>query len=157
MCTAGFLLIVALMGGWLLAAWPNIEELLGVEITLPAFVMDPDFPRYAAMILMAILLTIVYRLAPARDIGWPAAVAGASVAAVLWHGAKSVFNWFVVHYSHISLFFGFLTGFIVLVLWIYYTAIILLFGGMLADIFDRGGSVRKPDSDLVLPRAPHLG
>ena len=156
-CTAGFLLLVALMGGWVLAAWPNVEELLGVQITLPAFVMDPDFPRYAATILMAILLTIVYRVAPTRDIGWPSAIAGATLAALLWHGAKLVFNWFVLHYSRISLFFGILSGLIVLVLWIFYTAIILLFGGMLADIFDRSGHLQNPAADPIHRKASHAG
>ncbi|MFI5338726.1 MAG: YihY/virulence factor BrkB family protein [Candidatus Methylomirabilales bacterium] len=157
MCTAGFLLVVALMGGWVLAAWPNIEDLLGIHLALPAFLTDPDFPRYAASVLMAILLTIVYRVAPMRDIGWPGAMAGASVAAILWHGAKLVFNWFVLHYSRISLFFGILSGFIVLVLWIFYTAVILLFGGMLADIFDRSGRLQNPAADPVLRKASHAG
>jgi membrane protein len=156
-CTAGFLLIVALMGGWVLAAWPNVEELLGVMIILPAFVSDPDFPRYAASVLMAILLTITYRIAPAREIGWPAAMAGATIAALLWHGAKLAFNWFVLYYSRVSFFFGILTGFIVLVLWIFYTAIVLLLGGMLADIFDRGGHPKEPTADPVLRKHTNVG
>jgi membrane protein len=157
MCMAGFLLVVALLAGWALAAWPNVEELLGVEIILPAFVMDPDFPRYTAAILMASLLTVVYRVAPARDIGWPAAMAGATVAALLWHGTKLAFNWFVLHYSRISLFFGIFTGFIVLVLWIFCTAIILLFGGILADIFDRGRRPQEPAADSVLGKFSNIG
>ncbi|HSB78477.1 MAG TPA: YihY/virulence factor BrkB family protein [Candidatus Methylomirabilis sp.] len=137
MCTAGFLLVAALMGSWLLAAWPNIQDLLGIRIALPAVLVEPDLPRYLASVLMAILLTIIYRVAPMQHLGWPAAAAGAGVAAVLWHAAKLVFNWFVSRYSRINLLFGILGGFILLVLWIFYTAIILLFGGMLADILDR--------------------
>lgn len=143
MCTAGFLLLLTLMGGWVLAAWPNIEDLAGVRLTLPAFLTDPSFPRYFASVLMGILLTIVYRVAPVRYIRWPAAIAGAVVAAILWHQAKVVFNWYLTHYARYSLFYGILGGFIGLVLWIFYTAIILLFGGMLADILDRGGSPQK--------------
>lgn len=139
MCTVGFLFLVTLMGGWILAAWPNIEELVGVRLGLPAFLMHPNFPRYFTSVLMAILLTIVYRIAPVRDIRWPAAMAGAAIAALLWHQAKVVFNWYLMHYARYSLFYGILGGFIGLVLWIFYTAIILLFGGMLADILDRGG------------------
>lgn len=147
-CTAGFLLVVALMGSWILAAWPNVEELLGVRILLPAFLSHPGFPRYASAVLMAILLTIVYRIAPAREIGWPAAMAGATIAAFLWLEAKLVFNWFVSYYSQISIFLGILSGFIVLVLWIFYTAIVLLLGGILADVFDRTGGPRKPSAGV---------
>jgi membrane protein len=144
MCTVGFLFLITLIGGWVLAAWPSIEELVGVRLTLPAFLMDPDFPRYFTSILMGILLTIIYLVAPVRDIRWPAAVAGGAVAAVLWHQVKLLFNWFLTHYARYSLFYGILGGFIGLVLWILLTAIILLFGGLLADVLDRGG--RPPKS-----------
>jgi uncharacterized BrkB/YihY/UPF0761 family membrane protein len=157
MCTAGFLLVVALMGSWVLAAWPNVEELLGVRIVLPGFLTDPNFPRYAAAGLMAVLLTIVYRVAPVREIGWPAAAAGATVAALLWHAAKVVVNWIVRYYAHINLFYGILGGSIVLVLWIFYTSIILLFGGMLADVFDRARCRRAPTSDAGVQQASDAG
>ncbi len=142
-CTAGFLLVGALMGSWVLAAWPNIQELLGVEVILPAFLAAPGFPRDVATALMAILLTIVYLIAPVRHICWPAAVAGASIATVCWYGARRLLNWFVRHYLSTSLLFGILSGVIVLILWIFCTAIILLFGGMLADIIDRSWSSQK--------------
>jgi membrane protein len=146
MCTVGFLFLITLMGGWVLAAWPGIEELVGVRLPLPAFLMDPDFPRYFTSILMGILLTIIYLVAPVRDIRWPAAVAGATVAAVLWHQVKLLFNWFLTHYARYSLFYGILGGFIGLVLWILLTAIILLFGGLLADVLDHGGRPPKNSS-----------
>jgi len=157
MCTAGFLLVVALMGGWVLAAWPNVEELLGVRIVLPGFLTDPDFPRYAATGLMAILLTIVYRVAPVREISWPAAAAGATVAALLWHAAKLVVNGIVRYYAQISLFYGILGGSIVLVLWIFYTSIILLFGGMLADVCDRERCLRGPTRASGARQASDVG
>ncbi len=138
MCTVGFLFIATLMGGWILAAWPNIEDLVGVRVDLPGFLVDPTFPRYVTSILMGILLAVVYCVAPARGIRWPSAVAGAMLAAVLWHQAKLAFNWYLTHYARYNLFFGILGGFIGLVLWIFYTAIILLFGGVVADALDRG-------------------
>lgn len=139
MCTVGLFLLVALMGGWVLEAWPNIQILLGIHFILPAFLVDPDFPRLFTTILMGILLTVVYCVAPVRDIRWPAAVAGATVAAFLWHQAKVVFNWYLTHYARYNLFYGILGNFIGLVLWIFYTAILLLLGGVLADVLDQGG------------------
>ena len=144
MSTVGLLFFITLLSGWLLAAWPNVEELLGVRVVLPRFLTDPAFQRYFTSILMGILLTVVYRIAPVEGIRWPAALAGATVAAILWHQAKVVFNWFVTHYARYSILYGILGGSIGLVLWIFYTAIILLFGGLLADVMDRGG--RPPKS-----------
>jgi membrane protein len=143
MCTVGLLFFVTLLGGWVLTAWPNVEDLLGVRLALPGFLTDPGFRRYFSSVLMGILLTVVYRVAPLRDIGWPAAMTGATIAAILWHQAKVVFNWYLTHYARYSLFYGILGGFIGLVLWIFYTAIILLLGGLLADVLDRGGRPAK--------------
>lgn len=145
MCTVGLLFFVTLLGGWVLTAWPNVEDLLGVRLALPGFLTNPDFRRYFTSILMGILLAVVYRVAPLRDIGWPATMTGAAIAAILWHQAKVVFNWYLSHYARYSLFYGILGGFIGLVLWIFYTAIILLFGGLLADVLDRGGRPAKPN------------
>lgn len=143
MLTVGFLFFATLLGGWVLAAWPNIEGLLGVRVVLPGFLTDPGFRRYFTSVLMGILLTMVYHVAPVRHIGWPAALAGATVGAILWHQARVVFNWFVTHYGRYSILYGILGGFIGLVLWILYTAVILLFCGLLADVLDRGGRPQK--------------
>jgi membrane protein len=137
--TAGLLFVLALVAGWILAAWSEIEVLIGARIVLPPFLTAPSFTRYATSILMGCLLTIVYRLAPVRPISWPWTIVGASVASVLWYQARVLFNWYLTHYARYNLFYGILGGFIGLVLWVFYTAIILLIGGLLADVLDRAG------------------
>jgi membrane protein len=137
--TTGFLFVATLIGGWMLAAWPEIEVLIGVRVVLPPFLTAPSFPRYFSSTLLACLLAIVYRVAPVRAIRWPWAVAGAAVAAALWFEARVLFNWYLTHYARYDLFYGILGGVIGLVLWVYYTAIILLLGGVLADVLDRAG------------------
>ena len=143
MGTVGFLFVVALLGGWVVAAWPEIEVVIGARIVLPPFLTDPSFPRYFTSILMAVLLAIVYRIAPVRAIRWPYAIAGGTVAAILWHQAKVLFNWYLTHYARYNLFYGILGGFIGLVLWVFYAAVILLLGGLLADVLDRAGRPRR--------------
>jgi len=143
MLTVGFLFFATLLGGWAVAAWPNIEAILGVRIVLPGFLTEPGFRRYFMSVLMGILLTVVYHVAPMRNIGWPAALAGATVGAILWHQARVGFNWYVTHYGRYNILYGILGGSISLVLWILYTAIILLFCGLLADVLDRGGHPPK--------------
>lgn len=135
--TAGLLFVGALVGAWILAAWPEIEVLIGARIVLPPFLTAPSFTRYATPLLMACLLTIVYRIAPVRAIRWPWAILGASVASVLWYQARVLFNWYLIHYARYNLFYGILGSFIGLVLWVFYTAIILLTGCLLADVLDR--------------------
>jgi membrane protein len=142
MCTVGFLMLTALMGSWILAAWPEIEEILGMQIPLPAFLEHPNFPRFLSSGLMGVLLTIVYRIAPVRAIRWPAALLGATLAAALWHQARVVFAYVLIHQARFNLYVGLLGGIIGMVLWIFWSAIILLFGGLVADVVDRGGKPR---------------
>jgi membrane protein len=139
MGSAGLLFIATLMGAWTLDAWPELERLLGVRLLLPDFLTSPSFPRYLTSSLLALLFAIIYRVAPVRSIRWPAAVVGAGVAGVLWHQAKLLFNWYLVHYARYNLFYGILGGFVGVLLWVYYTAFILLLGGLLADVVSRGG------------------
>ena len=139
LAAASLLFVAALIGGWILAAWSEIEVLIGVRVVLPPFIRAPNFPRYFTSGLLACLLAIVYRVAPVRAIRWPWAIAGASVAAVLWFEARVLFNTYLTHYARYNLFYGILGGFVGLVLWVFYTAIILLLGGLLADVLDRAG------------------
>ena len=139
LAAASLLFVAALIGGWILAAWSEIEVLIGVRVVLPPFIRAPSFPRYFTSGLLACLLAIVYRVAPVRAIRWPWAIAGASVAAALWFEARVLFNTYLMHYARYNLFYGILGGFVGLVLWVFYTAIILLLGGLLADVLDRAG------------------
>jgi membrane protein len=141
--TAGFLFVATLIGGWVLAAWPEIEVLIGARVVLPAFLTSPRFPRYFSSALLGCLLTIVYRVAPVRAIAWPWAMAGGTVAAVLWFQARVLFNWYLSHYARYDLFYGILGGVIGVVLWVFYTAVILLLGGVLADVLDRSARPGK--------------
>jgi membrane protein len=143
MGTAGFLFVAALIGGWILAAWPEIEAMVGVRLVLPPFLTHHNFPRYFSSFFMMLLLTIVYRIAPVRAIRWPWAITGATISAVLWHEMRVLFSLYLTHYARYNLFYGILGGFIGLVLWVFYTAVILLLGGLLADVLDRGGRSKR--------------
>jgi len=144
LATAGLLFVTALLGGWILAAWPEIEVLIGARVVLPPLITAPGFARVFTSGLLACLLTIVYRVAPVRAIRWPYAMTGAGVAAVFWFEARVLFNTYLIHYARYNIFYGILGGFVGLVLWVFYTAIILLLGGLLADVLDRAG---RPSRD----------
>jgi len=135
--TVGLLFATSLVGSWTLAAWWNLEELIGIRLGLPAFLLDPGFPRLLTSVFMGALLAVIYRVAPVRGIRWPWAIAGGAFSAFLWHQAKLLFNWYLIHYALHNLFYGILGGFVGLVLWVFYSAIILLLRGILADVLDR--------------------
>jgi membrane protein len=131
------------MAGWILGAWDNIEGLLGIHVALPPFLTYPEFSRYATSLFMVVLLSLIYRVAPVRTIRWRAIIEGALVAGALWHLVRLAFNWYLLHLSRYSLVYGILGGFAGFVLWIFYTAIIVLLGIVFADLFDGGGEADK--------------
>jgi membrane protein len=148
MGTVGFLFIAGLMTTWALDAWPEIEHLIGARVLLPDFLASPNFPRYLTTILLTAFFAILYRLAPVRALSWPATLTGALTAGMLWHQAKLLFNWYLIHYARYNLFYGILGGFIGVLLWAYYTAIILLVGGLLASALSGSGRRNRPATSV---------
>lgn len=142
----GFLFLVSLMASWAFGAWENIEALLGIHVGLPHFLTHPEFPRYVTSAFMIVLLCLLYRVAPVKVIRWRAILQGATLAGVLWHLVRLAFNWYLLHLSRYNFVYGILGGFVGLVLWIFYTAIILLLGVVFADLFDshRAAAPRRP-------------
>jgi membrane protein len=138
----GFLFALSLMASWAFGAWENIRDLLGIHVALPAFLAHPEVPRYLTSGFMVLLLSLVYRVAPVRTIRWPAILKGALLAGALWHVVRLAFNWYLVNLSQYNFVYGILGGFVGLILWIFYTAIIVLLGIVFADLFD-GGAERK--------------
>ncbi len=138
MGVVGFLFALSVMAAWVFAAWGNIEQFLGFRLPLPGFLTRPELPRSLSSAFMVCLLSLIYRVAPVRAIRWSAIVGGAVVAGGLWTVVRDAFSWYLVHLSRYNLVYGILGGFVGLILWIYYTAIIILLGIVFADLFDGG-------------------
>ena len=92
--------------------------------------------RMAAWPLMA-LFTIagigcLYRLAPhRRDAQWKWIVPGAAVSAVLWLIGSALFSLYVENFGNYDATFGSIATVIVLMLWLYYSVLIIAFGAAL--------------------------
>jgi membrane protein len=75
-----------------------------------------------------VMFALLYRLLPNRPVSWRAAWSGALVAAPAWEAAKYLYAWFLARYASHSPLYGSLSALGGLVLWIYYSAVILLVG-----------------------------
>jgi membrane protein len=64
-------------------------------------------------------------------------MAGAVVAGLLWHGARQLFNWYLLTYAIYNPITGILGSAIALLLWLYYSALIFLLGGAIAESIRR--------------------
>jgi len=99
------------------------------------------FPWRAAMALAPSAFTLLaflllYKFVPYTKVRWRDALGGASLAALLWEGAKNLFAWYLASgLVHYNLVYGSLSAIVVLVLWTYITGLIILVGAELSAAF----------------------
>ncbi len=131
----GFLvsLAVASLATALEALGNRLLEFAPANITLPSGLLLRLLPS----ILVGFIFLLMYRFAPARPLPLRFALPGAIVAGGLWHGAKELFNWYLLTYARYNLVFGILGGAIGLPLWLFYSALIFLVGGAVAEALRR--------------------
>lgn len=86
----------------------------------------------APVLLSALALLVIYRYLPNVLIPWRNAVAGAVVGGILFEVTKRAFFWYLESFARYEVVYGSLTGIIVFLVWLYVSAVILLFGAELA-------------------------
>jgi len=82
-----------------------------------------------------IMFFLLYRFLPAARVSSTAAAVGALSAAILWHITRSLFMALVASSSRYGEIYGPLAGVVIFLLWIFYTAMILLFCAEIAAVY----------------------
>jgi membrane protein len=86
--------------------------------------------RWALPVLLLVLaFFLTYRYVPRRDVSHRAALIGALTATILFIAARPIFLSYLNRFDEYNLLYGSLTFLIILVLWAWLVAIILLLGG----------------------------
>jgi membrane protein len=147
MVTSGTLVLLSfLLSPLLLAVWSMVRGLLDFfEVSVPyASAMNDTLTflwRYVAIpvpfFLMLVVFLLIYLVAPAKAIAFSSTLLGATAAALLWQLAKEIYSYFLLHYARYDELYGPLGAVIGLILWIYYTAVILLLGAEMAYVHER--------------------
>jgi membrane protein len=81
--------------------------------------------------------TLVYKIIPPVKVKMGAAVAGAAIFAALLEVAKHFFTWYLANYTRYHLIFGDLEAMVVILIWIFYVALIFLFCAELIASYQR--------------------
>ena len=124
--TVGFVLFLAVAVG-LIAVVPAFFDNLGLGTvgTVVANVL-----RFGGLILFMVgALAVVYRYAPDRDnpkFKWVGL--GSIVATLLWVAGSAAFSFYVSNFGKYGKTYGALAGVVVLMLWLFLTSFIILFG-----------------------------
>lgn len=81
----------------------------------------------------------VYKVLPSKKLKMEETIYGSAFAIVAWVTMSYVFSYFVQHFANYSFLYGSLAALITLMIWLYFTAIIIIIGGeinsMTADGF----------------------
>jgi membrane protein len=86
--------------------------------------------------ILSFLFTFIYRFLPTRKLPWRELVRGAIITSVLFLIGKFIISVYITNLSGASI-FGATETFIILLLWIYYSVQIFLFGASLTYIYSR--------------------
>lgn len=88
-------------------------------------------------LVMVLLFTIVYKVIPTEKISFGHAIVGSAIFSALMEVAKHFFTWYVSNYTRYNVIYGSLETVVILVIWVFYMALILLFCAELVSSFRR--------------------
>jgi membrane protein len=142
----GFLLLVSLIINALV-------ELLHTRLTAifdDASVYIFQGINYAIlMMVITTLFTIIFKVLPDATIQWKDSLLGAVFTAVLFLIGKFLIS-FYLSYSNVDIMYGAAASVILILLWVYYTSIILYFGAEFTKVYAlRHGSGIQPNKTAV--------
>lgn len=83
----------------------------------------------APLVVMAVVYTLLYRYAPNRHLRCKEVLPGALFAALGWVALSLLFSLYVNHFAHYADTYGSLGGVIVLLVWLYYSSLVIIVGG----------------------------
>ncbi len=106
--------------------------------------------RVAAFLLLLAVFLILYKLIPNTKTHWRYVWPGALLAAVFFEIARTLFIYYLEHFASYQLIYGSIASIIVLLIWIYYSAYIMILGAEFSFQYSR---MRCPAATDVAPPA----
>ena len=135
----GFLLLISILFSSILSYLSGYSKFL-LETTLLYQILSFGF----SFIILSFLFTFIYRFLPVRKLPWRELIRGAIVTSVLFLIGKFLIGLYITHLSGVSL-FGAAEAFIILLLWVFYSVQIFLFGASFTYIYSRRYGHLKQD------------
>jgi membrane protein len=141
----GFLLLVSLAA----SAWlSEFGELFSRLLPLPAAVMQMA-NALLSFVVIGLMFSVIYRLLPDVRLAWRNVWVGAAVTALLFTLGKSLIGLYLGRSATASV-YGAAGSFVVILLWIYYSAQVFFFGAEFTKVYSRRfGVIVVPDPAAV--------
>jgi membrane protein len=112
-----------------LAASAVITIIRGVfELPAASVIILDMGSRLAAFLLILAVFLLIYRLLPNTKTYWRYIWPGALAAAILFEIARTLFIFYLEHFANYQLIYGSIASVIILLVWVYYSAFIMVLG-----------------------------
>jgi membrane protein len=135
----GFILVLSLIINWLIGVFGNylVHFFADASVYL-VFAIN----RIVVIAIVAILFTFVFKYLPDGKVKWKDAIKGAVFTSIFFMLGKACIGYYLVH-SHIASMYGAAGSLVVLLLWIYYSSIIIYFGTTFTKVYAQlyGGKI----------------
>ena len=145
----GFLLLLSVIASATLSA---LSSFLQESLTIPAFFLHSV--NFAVSFgLITVLFAMTYKFLPDVQIQWSDVGVGAAMTSLLFTTGKSLIGAYVGH-SSLGSVYGAAGTFVIILLWVYYSAQVFLLGAEFTQVYARKyGSRIEPTQNAV--RDPH--
>jgi membrane protein len=94
------------------------------------------YVQLLAYTLIFLMYFLIYRYLPVRRIPWRIAAVGAAFSSVLFELLKSAFAFYVSHLANYGSAYGYAATTVVVVFWVYYSAVVFVLGGEVGQVYD---------------------
>lgn len=142
----GFILLVSLMVNALMDLLSEHLKFYFADATVYIFYA---LNLVMIFVIISCLFAVIFKVLPDATIKWKDAFVGASLTAILFIIGKFLISFYVGH-SNIGVTYGTAASVIIILLWVYYSSIILFFGAEFTHVYalNYGGGV-VPDETAV--------
>lgn len=128
---------IGLLGGLLLSlvgqlVARDVADALGIAETVRPFL---SLVRWViAGSLLATAITVIYHVGPNTELPWRSSLPGAIVFTLAWLAATFGLTYYVSNFGNYDVTYGALAGAVLILLWLYVTALVLLVGAEINDV-----------------------
>ena len=145
---------VLLMAGLLLVSAINVAEarwFAVVFLRTPGLHFLQGFAlKWASTLLFILIVGMVFYFVPNAKVRFKDVWVGAILTGLLWRAALAGFSWYVRDLTRFSVIHGQIAAVVVFLLWVYISAVILLYGAEMTAAYARLRRHRPPE----IPAAP---
>ncbi len=127
----GFMLVLSLIINWLIDIFGNylVQIFAGASVY-----MVYAINRVFIIAIVAMLFTFMFKYLPDGKVKWKDAIKGAIFTSIFFMLGKAGIGYYLVH-SHMASMYGAAGSLVVLLLWIYYSSVIIYFGATFTKVY----------------------